>query len=229
MSKSRAGIRIDYVDGRDDPVGLAEYHSLISKTVASEAGKNIFWPSHEELLRRNTSLVLARVKKAGHPKGKVVAGIHVVIDALPSIHLQGAVTDPSFRLNGAMRLCVEEAIIGATDRQGAFMPIICDVRMYPDGTMNEPARKLFTSYKMRRGGVIGVKIMDQHFDLHLRGSQEFGGHFRALKLIGGGQETYREAQRRRYERLAAATDIACTIVPGPALPLAHLPSGLGVP
>jgi hypothetical protein len=189
------------VDARQDSKSLAEYSALLASTIASPFGQNIFWPTHADLYDRNSSLLLARVREPDGSEGRAVAGLHVVIDGEPSIHLQGAVTAPDFKRSGAMRRLVEEGIISSFEKLGESVPFRCEVRVFPDGKPNHPARALFMSFGMREGDVERIKISNTHLDRHLIASSEPDGYFRILKLVGD-DTTYMMARHHRAQRLS---------------------------
>jgi len=134
-----------------------------------------------DLIERRAWLVPAVVRSTDNA-AYVVGGFHFVIDGMRTAHVQGVALDPVHRRGGLMKRLLAETFASLFELD-AVDAIELEVRVLPDGSVNEKAFRLFSSLGLNPTGVETALISGTRIDCHLYGTAEPDGKsFRYLRM-----------------------------------------------
>lgn len=157
------------------------YVSAIHAEIRRPGGQGLFSLDRRDLTQRKATVFGLF---APRQNGRVLAaGLHTVIDGGDVQQIQGAIVDPGFRGAGLMKLLAAIARVDA--RRVGVRASSCVIRIYPDGTVNEPSLGTFVAVGLDPLPEFGrVKIEGTRHDRHLYATAEQDGTIRFVRLSG---------------------------------------------
>lgn len=163
---------------------MRDYLAIVRAITGTDEGQNIFSFGEADLLCSKAAIVPLWSDGAEGPQ--MVGGFHFCMGEDRIAHIKGVVADRKHRGGSRMR----ELLIDTMDtlrHLKAVAAFTLEIRIYPDGSLNERALRRFLSVGFVPENVARIKIQGTDLDRHLLKTAEEGGSVRCLRMRCGGQ------------------------------------------